>query len=106
MCLEFAPVLPVSSYLKIDRPGDYRFYLASDDGSKLYINRRIVVDNDGDHGVLERSGDIKLKAGLALLEVEYFNKSGGTWLDAYYKGPGIPKQIIPADRLFLTKANS
>ncbi len=33
------------------------------------------------------------------LKIEYFNGGGGYYLDAKYKGPGIGKQIIPADKL-------
>ncbi|MDN5210440.1 alkaline phosphatase family protein [Fulvivirgaceae bacterium BMA12] len=92
-----------STYLKIEQAGSYKFYLVSDDGSKLFINNQLIVDNDGGHGAIERSGTAELEAGMALLEVTYFNEGGGYWLDTYYKGPGIPKQIIPADKLFLNR---
>ena len=61
------------------------------------------MDNDGDHGVIERSGKIKLDKGLFPIRIEYYNGLGGFWLDAFYKGPGIPKQIIPADKLLQSK---
>ena len=80
---------------------EYRFYLNSDDGSRLYINDEMIVDNDGGHGPLERVGNVELKPGLHKIMVDYHNQNGGGWLDAFYKGPGIPKQIIPANKLFL-----
>jgi hypothetical protein len=89
------------SSLKIERDGEYRFYLNSDDGSKLYINETLVVDNDGGHGTIEKSGDIKLSAGMHRITVDYHNQGGGAWLDALYKGPKVPKQIIPAHLLFI-----
>ncbi len=92
-----------TSFLKIDEAGEYRFYTTSDDGSKLYINDEEVVNNDGDHGAIERMGTVTLQPGFHKIDVAYFNKAGGSWLDVYYKGPGTPKQIIPADRLFLNK---
>ena len=85
--------------LKIDKTGEYTFYTNSDDGSKLYLDRKLVVDNDGDHGVQERSGSIKLSPGLHELQVDYFNGGGGYYLDVQYKGPGLGKQIIPANKL-------
>lgn len=93
-----------SSYLQVDNPGEYKFYITSDDGSKLYINGELTVDNDGGHGAIERSGTVELQKGRVRLEVEYFNEGGGSWLDTYYAGPGIAKQIIPADKLYLTPA--
>ena len=92
-----------TSYLKVDSAGKYRFYLNSDDGSKLYIDDELIVNNDGDHGTIERMGNMDLNAGYHKIKVEYFNQSGGYWLDVLYKGPSIDKQIIPADKLFLTK---
>jgi hypothetical protein len=93
----------LAGYLSIDQPGEYQFFTQCDDGSKLFINGKMVVDNDGDHGVVERSGKIKLDKGLFPIRIEYYNGHGGFWLDAFYKGPGVPKQIIPADKLFQTK---
>lgn len=92
--------LVFEGYIQIDTPGVYRFFTQSDDGSKLYINDKTVVNNDGSHGVMEKAGDIKLEAGRHRIKVEFYNGIGGFWLDAFYKGPGIPKQIIPANKLF------
>ncbi|WP_290797856.1 alkaline phosphatase family protein [Flavihumibacter sp. UBA7668] len=92
--------LIAESWLEIDKEGEYQFYTRSDDGSKLYINGQLVVDNDGDHGMEEKSGKIKLTKGRHAIKIEYFDGGGGLWLDAYYKGPGLEKQIIPADKLF------
>ena len=36
-------------FLKIARDGEYRFRLTSDDGSKLWIDGKPVVANDGIH---------------------------------------------------------
>jgi hypothetical protein len=87
------------SDLTVEKEGEYTFYLASDDGSKLYVNDRQVVDNDGDHGVIERAGTIELTPGKHRIRVAWFNGGGGMALQAYYKGPGVPKQIIPGNRL-------
>jgi len=89
------------SNIKIETAGDYRFYLNSDDGSKLYINGDLIVDNDGGHGTIERMGSVSLKEGMHQIKVDYHNQGGGAWLDVFYKGPGVPKQIIPADKLFI-----
>ncbi|NIJ55749.1 alkaline phosphatase family protein [Dyadobacter arcticus] len=87
--------------IQIDEPGKYLFTTQSDDGSKLYIDGKEVVDNDGNHGVQEETGTIELTAGKHPIRVEYYNNGGGFWLDAFYKGPKIAKQLIPADKLFL-----
>jgi hypothetical protein len=93
--------LVYKGFLEIDQPGEYTFYLQSDDGSKLYIDNKQVVDNDGSHGVIEGAGSISLEKGKHAIRLEYFNGYGGYWLDAFYKGPGVPRQLIPANRLYL-----
>lgn len=91
----------LEGFIEIENEGRYRFYLASDDGSKLYIHDREVVDNDGDHGVITRSGTIDLEQGRHKIRVEWFNAGGGYWLAAFMEGPGMERQIIPANILFL-----
>jgi alpha-L-fucosidase len=87
-------------FIEVPRDGVYRFYTVSDDGSQLYIGQQLVVDNDGLHGVVEKSGQIALAAGLHPVTVTFFEKSGGDMLEVWYAGPGIEKQRIPASALF------
>ena len=98
--LEEQVAVVFESYLEIEKGGDYNFFTNSDDGSNLYVNNELVVDNDGDHGVRERSGKVSLEEGHHLIRVEYFNGGGGYHLDVKYQGPEVPKQIVPANRLF------
>ncbi len=93
--------LVLESHLQIEEAGKYSFFTTSDDGSKLFVNGELVVDNDGNHGVRERGGSKVLEKGIHLLRVEYYNGGGGYHLDVKYKGPQTPKQIIPADKLTL-----
>jgi len=93
--------LTFEGFIDIDSPGEYVFSTQSDDGSQLFINGQLIVDNDGNHGVLEESGSVDLTMGRHPILVTFYNNGGGFWLDAFYKGPGLVKQIIPADKLFI-----
>lgn len=53
-------------------PGLYSFALLSDDGSKLYVDDQLVIDNDGQHPPLEKTGMADLAAGLHRMRVSYF----------------------------------
>lgn len=86
-------------FIHIPVEGTYKFSLASDDGSKLYIGGETVVDNDGDHGVVTVSGDIELTAGKHPIRVEWYNGTGGSWLGAYLEGPGMLRQFIDPNLL-------
>jgi len=58
--------------LWIDRPGDYRFALVSDDGAKMYIDDEVVIDNDGVHPAARREGRVGLTSGVHRIRVSYF----------------------------------
>lgn len=85
--------------IAIPTEGRYTFHLASDDGSKLYIADQLVVDNDGNHGVITKTGSIELEEGLHPVRTEWYNGGGGYWLGVYMQGPDMPKQIIPPSLL-------
>lgn len=81
------------------KDGKYKFYTNSDDGSRLYINGKLLVDNGGIHPAQERSGEVDLKAGVHTIEVQYFDGAGQVAFSVKWKGPGFDKQDIPAKAL-------
>ncbi|MFH1194820.1 MAG: PA14 domain-containing protein [bacterium] len=52
--------------------GEYKFRLNSDDGSKLYVDGKLVIDNDGQHGPRSMAGSINLTKGSHNIIIEYF----------------------------------
>ena len=94
--------LRYQGYVDVPADGVYTFYTASDDGSKLLIGSTEVVNNDGLHPVVEKSGTIGLKAGKHALTIGYLQKDGGRALTVSYAGPGLGKQAIPTGAFFRT----
>ena len=73
----------------VEKPGDYSFELVSDDGSKLYVDGQVVVDNDGAHVVTTRDGEVTLKGGIHSIRVSYFQgRRFRLALILKVKGPG------------------
>ena len=89
--------LRFSGMLSVPKAGRYTFFLKSDDGSRLYVDGKQVVDNERSRG--EPNGSAELTAGFHQLVVTYANTGGGEGLDVSWSGPGLNKQKIPADRL-------
>jgi hypothetical protein len=57
--------------------GEYVFQTASDDGSMLYIDGQLVVDNDGAHGTAAVASDpVALAAGAHAITVTFFEAGG------------------------------
>ncbi len=89
-----------SGEIKISESGDYTFFLSSNDGSSLYIDDKLVIDNDGLHGTIEKPGNIKLSAGKHKFRLSYFQGGGITSLDIQMSGPDNIKKQIPVSMLF------
>jgi PAS domain-containing protein len=60
----------------IENDGLYRVVIVSDDGSRLYINDELFIDNDGNHPAKPSGRIVRLKKGLLPIRVEYFQGSG------------------------------
>lgn len=88
--------LRFTGYLRVPRAGIYTFILSSDDGSRLSIGDRVVVDHDGPHAMSERQGQVALHRGWHPLEVLYFQAGGGKGLLLEAEGPGVTRREVPA----------
>jgi len=87
--------------IDIPKDGDYTFSLASDDGSKLFLDNKMLINNDGVHGTIELNGKMTLTRGKHKLEVWYFQSGGPSDLLVSLEGPGLQKQQIPPRMLSL-----
>ena len=81
---------------KIECPkdGKYSFTVSSDDGSQLFINGKMIVDNDGVHGNQAKAGSVELKKGKHDIEVKYFELSGQEVLSVSWSGPGFKNKPL------------
>jgi putative heme-binding domain-containing protein len=90
--------LRFSGMLQVPKAGKYTFHLSSDDGSRLYLDGKLVVNNDGLHGMGDKNGSVDLSAGPHAIVVTYFDNGGGDGLNLSWSGPGIKKQKIEGER--------
>lgn len=91
------------SFIQIDKAGKYSFYVTSNDGSKLYIDNNLLVDNDGEHGTKEMSNSLSLEKGRHLIRIDYFQSGGQKTLLAAYSSDDIRYQPIPESILFKSR---
>ena len=83
------------------KSGDYTFFIASDDGSRIYLNGKLLINHDGTHGMSEKRNKVRLEAGTHSLVVTYFDNGGGDGLRVMWSGPGFKKQAIAKENLSL-----
>ncbi|MES2810512.1 MAG: family 20 glycosylhydrolase [Bacteroidota bacterium] len=89
-----------TGYIKVDADGIYGFSTASDDGSALYVDDTLVVDNDGKHPVSGKASGIALQKGYHRFSVKYFNVGSAGSLRVYITIPGKPTSELGAELLF------
>lgn len=89
--------LTFEGYIYAPEDGLYIFHCRSNDGSKLYLGGKRLINNDGLHKMQIKSGIASLEKGYHLIRVTYFESGGEEGLEVYYEGPGIGKQLIPAE---------
>jgi hypothetical protein len=93
--------LDMNFIVKVPQDGVYEFKLIADDGANLYIADQKVIDNDGVHPVLEKSGSVALTSGDVNFRVSYFQGPRfDIALELLWKGPNdteftyIPKAYL------------
>ncbi len=89
-----------SGVIRCPREATYTFFTDSDDGSQLFIDGKLVVDNGGLHGMREREGRVQLAAGEHALRLDFIQDEGEAGCKMSWQFPDHDKQIIPAEVLF------
>lgn len=87
--------LRYKGYIKVPATGIYTFYLTCDDGGKLYIANSVIVDNDGLHSAIEKSGQAALAKGTHPFLLDFIEGGGGFTLKLKYSFNGGTPQDIP-----------
>ena len=85
--------------MKIEKDGLYLISMATDDGSKFFLNDQLVFDIDRDGGGIKETW-VKLAAGYHRLELQYFENYGSENIEIGLEGPGISVENLPAEMLF------
>ena len=74
----------------------YTFYTNTDDGARLWVDGKQLVNDWNDHGATENSGTIDLVAGrFYMIVMEYYENGGGAVAQLSWSSPRTPKQLIP-----------
>jgi hypothetical protein len=86
--------------LLIDTAGLYSFSTRSDDGTKLWIDGQVVVDNDYWQGFTERTGTVQLSSGPHSIAFGFYEGGGGAGFDVRWDPTGGTNWApIPTDRM-------
>jgi hypothetical protein len=84
-----------TGYISAPRADQYRFATTSDDGSRLFVDDRLVVDNGGPHSRATQSGTITLSRGSHRVRLEYTQFGGGSELAWLWTRGNAPLAPVP-----------
>lgn len=102
-------------YLQPQVTGDYTFWIASDDASRLFLSTDLneagkiqIASVSGftspqawDAQASQKSATISLTAGqIYWLEVQHLEGAGGDHAAVAWSGPGFSREVLPASALF------
>lgn len=88
-----------TGFLIVQKAGKYTFDLDSDDGSRLFVDGKEILNRDGIHGTGDpQRAEVELAAGRIPVRLEYFQKSHGKGLMVAWSGPGVPRRLLSADQ--------
>ena len=81
--------------------GEYRFATISDDGVRLWLDGKQLVDNWTGHGAVEDAGTVILEAGKRYeVKLEWFQGGGKAKIQLLWTSPGKERAVIPTAALF------
>ncbi|MGV3614834.1 MAG: family 20 glycosylhydrolase [Fimbriimonas sp.] len=83
-----------SGSLTVEKPGRYTLGLGSDDGSVLYLDGQRILENDGEHGYLERTVTIDLEKGTYPMQITFFDAGGAKRLEFFWTPPGEARRPV------------
>ena len=92
---------------RVRRPGHYSMRILSDDGAKLFIDGKLIINNDGTHGPSSASGEVDIDGREHSITVQYYQ--GPRYLIALQLFATLDKgeeQLFPGDNFILITPGS
>jgi len=78
----------------------YTLITRSDDGVRLWLDGRLLVNNWTVHTAAENMATVNLTAGeIYSLQMEWYDDAGAAVAQLSWQGPSLPRQIIPGGAL-------
>ena len=86
--------------IKIDQSSTYTFYTISDDGVRLFINGKNIINNWQAQPATENKGEITLQGNKTYpIVIEYFEESGGEAMILGWESENFNKKLITSENL-------
>jgi hypothetical protein len=89
-----------TGFLTAPATGEFTLYTRSNDGVRLWVDDRLVIDHWDEHSTAEDQAVVRLEKGSRRrLRLEYFYSGGEATMQLEWAGPGVTRQVIPREVL-------
>jgi len=93
--------------IKPEYSGDHTFYTSTDDGVRLWVDGKLIIDGWVNQSEKEYSGTINLSAGRKyFIIMEYYDDKGRARAKLSWSEPGATKRVIPKANLYSLNSRS
>ncbi|HUR01719.1 MAG TPA: PA14 domain-containing protein, partial [Nonomuraea sp.] len=82
-----------------DKAETYTFVTTTDDGVRLWVDGKPLIDNWTDHSKRDDTGQVALSAGAHDIKMEFYDSGYDAIAELRWESPSIPRQFIPAANL-------
>lgn len=81
--------------IKIDKSEDYTFYILSDEGARLFLDDKIIIDTWSDEKrTMEHSGNTKLEKGFHKIKLDYYFDQRHATIQLLWSSPSFKRRIV------------
>lgn len=85
----------------------YTFYTNSDDGVRLWVDGKLLIDHWNDHPAWLDQANITLVAGQRYdIKLEYYQGNGSAQISLLWSSPSQPREVVPFGALFTPQSGS
>lgn len=82
-----------------DKAETYTFVTTTDDGVRLWVDGKPLIDNWTDHSKRDDTGQVALSAGAHDIKMEFYDSGYDAIAELRWESPSIPRQFIPTEKL-------
>jgi len=85
--------------LKVDKDAEYTFYLTTDDGTRMWVDGKPLIDAWVPRPPTTSEEKLPLTAGEHEVKVEYYEGGGSATARLEWSAEGLDRQVVPADHV-------
>jgi len=90
-----------TGYIQVDTTQAYTFVARTDDGVRLWVDDRLIIDRWVNQGARDWTATVNLASGVRYaVRMEYYDSTGTASAILSWQAAGMPRAVFPANRVY------